>query len=225
MVSLRCILKVKEELDKLHITYRNVILGEATLNEILTPEKKRLLKKELKNSGLDVIDDKKSVLTERIKTSILEFLDVNLEIKESRFSSYLEKRLKLNYKYLANVFSQIMNVSISHTLLLYKIEKAKELISYNELNMSEIAFRLHFSSLAHFSCTFNKIEGIYPSKFNTNQKRICLEELIDRERVNKINKSPFLREIKIQRKRVLNSRIYPLEILTNLIPLETPLLH
>lgn len=118
MVSLRCILKVKEELDKLDITYRNVILEEATLNEILTQEKKRLLKKELKNSGIEVIEDKKSFLTERIKISIMEFLDINLEIKESKFSSYLEKRLKLNYKYLANVFSQKMNVSISHSLLL-----------------------------------------------------------------------------------------------------------
>ncbi len=215
MVSLRCILKVREELDKLGITYRNVILGEATLNEILTQEKKILLKKELRNSGLDIIEDKKSVLTERIKMSIIEFLDINLEIKESKFSSYLEKKLKLNYKYLANVFSQKMSVSISHSLLLYKIEKAKELISYNELNMSEIAFRLHFSSLAHFSYTFNKIEGIYPSKYNTNQKRICLEELIDRERVNKINKFPFLQEIKTERKRGLSSRVYPLEIANN----------
>lgn len=215
MVSLRCILKVKEELDKLGIAYRSVILGEATLNEILTQEKKRLLKKELKNSGLEVMEDKKSVLTERIKISIIEFLDVNLEIKESKFSSYLEKKLKLNYKYLANVFSQRANVSISHTLLLFKIEKAKELISYNELNMSEIAFRLHFSSLAHFSCTFKKIEGIYPSKYNSNQSRVCLEELIDRERVNKINKSPDLQTIRIQRKRGLSTRDYSLEIVKN----------
>jgi len=213
MVSLRCILKVKEELDRLGITYRKVILGEIILTEIVSQDKIKLLKKELKYSGLEIIEDKKSILIERIKISIIEFLDIKSEKSDSKFSSYLEKRLKLNYKYLANVFSQMTKVSISHSLLLYKIEKAKELISYQELNMSEIAYQLNFSSLAHFSCTFKNIEGIYPSKFNLNknQQRICLEELIDRERITQNEKTHDPQE----REKSTSSHSYPTAIRKN----------
>lgn len=215
MVSFRCILKVKEELERMGITYLDVILGEATLHETLSQEQTLRLKEELKKSGLELLNDKRCMLTERIKISLIEFLDVSQEIKELKFSSYLEKKLKLNYKYLSNVFSQKTTISISHALLMYKIEKAKELISYNELNMSEIGFRLNFSSLAHFSSTFKRITGVIPSKYNSSQHRICLEELIDHSRVTKTKKSTDLHKIRIKRPKGLNTKSYPLGIVNN----------
>lgn len=179
MVSIRCKMIVKEELNKLSISYLEVNLGEVLMKESLAPEQREKLKVILLTSGLEVMDDKKSMLIEKIKNVIIEMVHYSDELPKTTFSHYLSEKLNYDYTYLSNLFSETEGTTIEHYILVHKIERVKELIIYGELNMTEIAFKLHYSSVAHLSNQFKKITGLTPSFFRSlkDKKRNVLENL------------------------------------------------
>jgi AraC-like DNA-binding protein len=179
MVSNRCKMLVKAELAKLGLHYRVVDLGEVEIEENITAEQHDLLKTALLKSGLDLMDDKKSILIEKIKNVIVEMVHYEDEFPRTKNSDYISKKLSHNYTYLANLFSEATGTTIEHYIIIHKIERAKELIIYDELNLTEIAWRLNYSSVAHLSSQFKKITGLTPSFFRKlkTKRRISLEDV------------------------------------------------
>jgi AraC-like DNA-binding protein len=179
MVSLRCKMLVKTELEKMHIAYKNVDLGEADLEEPITGKQLAALKAILLKSGLELMDDKKAMLVEKIKNVIVEMVHYADELPTTNFSDYLSEKLNHNYIYLSNLFSEVKGITIEHYIIIHKIEKVKELIIYDELNLTEIAFKLNYSSVAHLSNQFKKITGLTPSFFKQlkDKRRSTLEDM------------------------------------------------
>jgi AraC-like DNA-binding protein len=179
MVSIRCKMIVKSELDKLGLHYGAVELGEAQIRENLTDEQRAQLKAALLTSGLELMDDKKAILIEKIKNVVIEMVHYEDELPKVNFSDYLSGKLNYDYTYLANIFSETKGITIEHFIILHKIERVKELIIYDELSLSEIAWKLHYSSVAHLSNQFKKITGLTPSYFKSlkNKKRNTLENV------------------------------------------------
>ncbi len=182
MVSLRCKMLVKEELKKMGIWYVIVDLGTVEILEDITEEQREQLNKNLLKSGLELLDNKKSILIEKIKTLIIEMIHYSEfdEVSKIKFSNFLSEKLDYDYTYLSSIFSEIKGITIEQYIIINKIERVKELILYNELSLSEIANKLHYSSVAHLSAQFKKITGLTPSFFKQlaqNRKRIALEDL------------------------------------------------
>lgn len=165
MVCIRCKMVVKSELEKLGLHYTFVELGEADIMEDISKEQLNQLDIALKKSGLEMMDDKKSILVEKIKTLIIELVHYTDEQIKVNLSDYLSEKLNHDYTYLANLFSEVKGTTIEKFYLAHKIEKVKELLVYDELNLTEIAWKLHYSSLAHLSNQFKKITGLTPSHF------------------------------------------------------------
>lgn len=165
MVCERCKMTVKSELKKLGLHFIVVDLGEADIMEELSAEQTAQLNSGLKKSGLELIDDKKSILVERIKTLIIELVHYTDLQNKNNLSDYLSEKLNHNYTYLANLFSEVKGTTIEQFYLAHKIEMVKELLVYDELNLTEIAYKLHYSSVAHLSNQFRKITGLTPSHF------------------------------------------------------------
>ena len=179
MVSIRCKIIVKEELKRLGLNYVHVDLGEVEIMEDITSEQRELLKAAIFKSGLELMDDKKSMLIEKIKNVIIEMIHYSDEIPKTNFSDYLVSKIDYDYTYMANLFSETEGVTIEHFIILHKIERVKELIIYDELNLTEIAWKLHYSSVAHLSNQFKKITGLTPSFFKSlkRKKRTTLENV------------------------------------------------
>lgn len=179
MVSIRCKMIVKEELKKLGLHYVHVDLGEVEIMENITQEQRDQLKRAISKSGLELMDDKKAILIEKIKNVIIEMIHYSDELPKTNFSDYLSSKLDHNYTYLANLFSETEGTTIEHFILLHKIERVKELIIYDELNLTEIAWKMHYSSVAHLSNQFKKITGLTPSFFKSlkRKKRSTLENV------------------------------------------------
>ena len=167
MVSIRCKMIVKSELEKLGLHYINVDLGEAEIMEDVSPEQLADLNIALKKSGLELMDDRKSILIEKIKNVIVELVHYSdsVEPLQINFSTYLAGKLNHDYTYLSNLFSEVQGTTIEHFIIIHKIERVKELLVYDELNLTEIAHKLHYSSVAHLSTQFKKITGLTPSHF------------------------------------------------------------
>jgi len=179
MVSARCKMAVKEELKKLGLHFIVVDLGEVEIMENISSEQRELLKAGLVASGLDLMDDRRSVLIERIKNVVIEMVhhsDENIKIK---FSNYLSEKLNHDYTYLANLFSEVQGTTIEQFLISHKVERIKELIIYDELNISEIAWKMNYSSVAHLSNQFKKVTGLSPSHFKQLKvkRRSPIEEI------------------------------------------------
>jgi len=163
---------VKAELEKLDLHYAAVDLGEVDVLEDISSEQRNKLSIALNKTGLELMDDKKSILVEQIKTTIIELVHYTDEQIKTNLSDYLSEKLNYNYTYLANLFSEVKGTTIEKFYLSHKIEKVKELLVYDELNLTEIAFKLHYSSVAHLSNQFKKMTGLTPSYFkNLKQKR------------------------------------------------------
>jgi AraC-like DNA-binding protein len=179
MVSLRCKMMVQSELEKLRLKHHIVELGEVEIIGNLSAKKYEQLKAALHKSGLELIDDKKSILIERIKNVIIEMVHYSDELPKTNFSEYLSEKLQQDYTSMSNIFSQTKGITIEQYIMLHKIEKVKELIIYDELNLSEIAWKLHYSSVAHLSNQFKKITGLTPTFFKSlkHKKRVLLENL------------------------------------------------
>ena len=171
MVSIRCKMVVKDAFKKLGLHYVTVNLGEVDVFENITDKQREKLKAILLNSKLELMDDKKSILIERIKAVIVEMVHYSDELPKTNFSVFLSKKLNYDYTYLANLFSDTQGTTIEHYIIMHKIEKVKELIIYDELNLTEIAYKLHYSGVAHLSSQFKKITGLTPSYFKTLKKK------------------------------------------------------
>jgi AraC-like DNA-binding protein len=172
MVCIRCKMIVKDELSKLGLHYTRVELGEAEIIENVTNEQHDKMKAALQKWGLELMDSKKSVLIEKIKSTIIELIHYSEEPLKNNFSAYLSEKLNYDYTYLSNLFSEVEGTTIEHFMITHKIERVKELIVYDELNLTEIAWKLHYSSVAHLSNQFKKITGLTPTHFKLlNQKR------------------------------------------------------
>ncbi len=173
MVCIRCKMLVKSELAKLGLHFATVELGEAEVMEEITNEQLIQLGNALKKDGLELMDDKKSILVEKIKTIIIELVHDKDEQIKVNLSDYLSEKLNHNYTYLANLFSEVKGTTIEKFYLAHKIEKVKELLVYDDLTLSEIAYKMHYSSVAHLSTQFKKRTGLTPSHFkNLKNKRI-----------------------------------------------------
>ena len=179
MVSLRCKLMVKQELDKLGIKYVAIDLGVVEILEDITWEERDELKKNLLKSGLELLDDQRSILIERIKNVVVEMIHYSDELPEINYSDYISEKLGYDYTYLSNIFSEIKGITLQHYIIMHRIERVKELLLYDELNLSEISYKLQYSSVAHLSNQFKKITGLTPSYFKQlKQKRdVNLENL------------------------------------------------
>ena len=179
MVSLRCKMLVKAELKKINLKHSIVELGEVEIMYELSAETYEELKRNLHQSGLELMDNQRAILVEKIKNIIIELVHYTDEIPKLSFSDYLSEKLNHNYSYLSNLFSEVKGTTIEHFIIIHKIERVKELIIYDELNLSEIANKLHYSSVAHLSTQFKKITGLTPSFFKSLKikKRTVLENL------------------------------------------------
>ena len=179
MVCIRCKMVVKKELENLGLHYTVVELGEAEILERMTEDQHNQFKQGLLKSGLELMDDKKSVLIEKIKNIIIELVHYSEESLTVNFSEYLSQKLHHDYTYLANLFSEVQGTTIEKFLIAHKIERVKELLVYNELNLTEIAYQMHYSSVAHLSSQFKKVTGLTPSHFKLlrEKRRSMLEDI------------------------------------------------
>lgn len=179
MVSNRCKMIVKEELKKMDLHFVLVDLGEVEIREDISTEEREQLKLALLKSGLELMDDKKAMLIEKIKNVIIELIHYSKNPIQINFSVYLSEKLNYDYTYLSGLFSEIAGITIEHFIIAHKIERVKELLLYDELNLSEIAFKLNYSSVAHLSTQFKKVTGLTPTFYKNLkvQKRISLDKV------------------------------------------------
>lgn len=180
MVSHCCKLMVKEEFRLLGIKVINIELGELEIEEKITQEQFDIIRIALYKNGHELMEDKRSIQIEKIKNAIIEMVHYSDEPLEIKYSDYISQKLDYDYTYLSNLFSEVTGSTIQQYIIIHKIEKAKELIIYNELSLKEIAWKLHYSSVAHFSNQFKKITGLSPVFFKSlkKNKRVSLENLM-----------------------------------------------
>lgn len=172
MVCTRCKMVVKTELEKLGLHYIIVELGETEIMEEISVLQLKNLDKLLRKAGLELMDDNKTILVERIKTTIIELIHYNEKQLKVNLSDHLSEKLHHNYTYLSNLFTEVKGTTIEKYYISHKIERVKELLIYEELNLTEIAYKMHYSSVAHLSNQFKKMTGLTPSHFkNLRHKR------------------------------------------------------
>lgn len=179
MVSLRCKMLVKDELSKMGLDFFSVDLGVAEIHEKITPEQRELLKRNLLKSGLELLEDNKSILIEKIKVLIIEMVHYADELPQQNYSNYISEKLGYDYTYLSNIFSEVKGITIQQFIIINKIERVKELLLYDELNLTEISYKLNYSSVAHLSNQFKKVTGLSPTFFKKlkNKRNKNIEEL------------------------------------------------
>lgn len=179
MVSLRCKMVVKEELRKMGLHFIVVDLGEVEIMETLTEVQSSQLKRNLLLSGLELMDDKKAILIERIINVIMEMIHESDELPVVNYSNHISDKLQYDYTYLSNLFSEVKGITIQQFIIIHKVERIKELIIYDEYNITEIAWKMNYSSVAHLSNQFKKITGFTPSHFKQlkNKRRSPIEDI------------------------------------------------
>ena len=156
---------VKEELRKIGLDDVNVELGVVEIQNDITEEQRESIRKSLAKAGLELLDDKRNILVEKIKNVIVEMIHHAEEVPNVNDSEYISKKLGYDYTYLSNTFSEVKGMTIQKFIILNKIEKAKEMLLYDEDNLTEIAYKLKYSSVAHLSNQFKKVTGFTPSFF------------------------------------------------------------
>ena len=181
MVSIRCKNVVREELKKLGLHFIIVDMGVVDIMENIADEQREQIRIALLRSGLELMDDKKALLIEKIKNLIIEMVHSTEELPRKNFSDYLSERLNHGYPYMASLFTEIQGTTIEKFIISHKIERVKELIIYDDLNLTEIAWKLYYSSVAHLSNQFKKETGLTPSQFKelNNKKRELIEDVRD----------------------------------------------
>jgi AraC-like DNA-binding protein len=179
MVSLRCKMMVKEELKKLGLHYVIVELGMIEILEDITDEQRNQLKENLLMSGLELLDDSRAILIEKIKGVIIEMIHYTDEMPKVNYSDYISEKLDYDYTYLANTFSEVKGITIQQFIILHKVERVKELLIYDQLSLTQISYKLHYSSVAHLSNQFKRITGLTPSfyKHLTHKRKQNLEDM------------------------------------------------
>lgn len=178
MVSMRCKMLVKEELKSLGLNFIFFRFGEIQILGDISIEQLDLLRINLKKVGLELLDDKRSILIEKIKIIVIEMIHYAKELPKINYSAYISEKAGYDYTYLSNIFSEVKGITLQQFIIKHRIEKAKELIIYDELNLTEISYRLQYSSVAHLSNQFKKVTGLTPSSFkNLMQSRRVRENI------------------------------------------------
>jgi AraC-like DNA-binding protein len=179
MVSTRCKMMVKESLKELGLHFIVVDLGVVDIMESLSSEQREQLKALLFDAGLELMDDKRAMLIEKIKNVIVEMVHYADELPKTNFSDFIAVKLNHDYTYLANLFSEVQGTTIEQFIIAHKIERIKELIIYGEMNITEIANKMNYSSVAHLSSQFKKVTGLSPSHFKQlkDKRRNPIEEI------------------------------------------------
>ena len=179
MVCTRCKMVVKEELSKLGLHFIIVDMGVVEIMESISPEQREQISIGLLKFGLELMEDKKSVLIEKIKNVIIEMVHYKDDLIKINFSDFLSEKLNYDYTYLSNLFSEVQGITIEQFIISHKIERIKELIIYGELNITEIAWKMNYSSVAHLSNQFKKVTGLTPSHFKQmkDKRRNSIEEI------------------------------------------------
>jgi AraC-like DNA-binding protein len=179
MVSTRCKMAVKEELTKLGLHFVLVDLGEVEIMEEISGDTLENLRQALLKSGLELMDDKKAILIEKIKSVITEMIHHSDTALKMNYSDYLSEKLNYDYTYLSNIFSEMKGITIQQFIIVHKIERVKELLLYDELSLTEISYKMHYSSVAHLSNQFKKVTGLSPSHYMQlkDKKRSPIEEI------------------------------------------------
>lgn len=179
MVCFRCKMVVKEIFLKLGIRLISVELGEVETVDKISPETRSKIRYALVESGLELIDDKKSIIIQKIKTLIIDIVHNSEEPLAIKLSEYLSSQLNYDYTYLANIFSEVQGSTIERFFISHKIERVKELLVYNELTLTEISYKVHYSSVAHLSSQFKKLTGQTPSEFKRlrQKNRTMIEDI------------------------------------------------
>jgi AraC-like DNA-binding protein len=179
MISTPCKMFVKEELNKLGIRYNSIELGEIDVLGNLTMVQREKLGSSLNKYGFELMVDRRTILVEKIKSIITELIHYTDERISTKYSYILSERLGFNYNYLAGIFSEDQGITIEKYIILHKIERIKELMMYGELNMTGIAWKLNYSSVAHLSFQFKKVTGLTPSQFRqlNGNRRMSVEEI------------------------------------------------
>ena len=179
MVSTRCKMAVKEELKKLGLHFIVVDLGEVEIMETLSEAQTSQLRTALLGSGLELMDDKRAVLIEKIQNVITEMVHHSDELPKVNYSDFISEKVKYDYTYLSNLFSEVKGITIQQFIIIHKIERAKELLCYEELSLTEISYKLHYSSVAHLSNQFKKVTGLTPSHYKQlkDKMRISIEDI------------------------------------------------
>lgn len=170
MVSRRCKNFVKNQLKDMGIDYTTIDLGMVDVPEEMGPAVRVHLKKELNKSGLELMDDKRSVLIDDVKTLITESIDEFEDMPIASYVDFITEKLKCDYRYLSGIFAEVEGITLQKFIIISKIEKAKELLIYDELNLTEISYRLQYSSVAHLSNQFKKVTGLAPAFFKRLQQ-------------------------------------------------------
>lgn len=168
-----------EDIVNLGLNYTTVELGEVEIVGDLSFAKLEQFRSKLLSYGLELLEDKKKILVEKIKNMLVEIIHYSDEVPDVNLSDYVSEKLNHNYTYLANLFSEVKGMSIQQFVILHKIERVKELLAYDELTLSEIAWKLHYSSVAHLSNQFKKIIGLTPTHFKNMKykRRIMLDTI------------------------------------------------
>lgn len=180
MVSLRCKMFVKAELERIGIMHGEVALGEVEVRSDLPDDQRKELCAALLEGGLELMADKRAILVERIKQVIIEMVHYTDEPPKVNFSDHLTTVLKYDYTYMSNLFSEVKGCTIEQYIITHKIERVKELLLYDEMNLTEIAYKLHYSSVAHLSSQFKKVTGLTPTFFKAlRHKRVKTLENLD----------------------------------------------
>lgn len=179
MVSLRCKLVVKEALESLGLHFVILELGIVEIMQDLTEAQHTQLYDLLLKSGLELMDDKKSVLIEKIKNIIIELIHYSDELPKVNYSDYISEKMGMDYTHLSKLFSEVREITIEHFIIAHKIERVKELLLYDELNLTQISYIMNYSSVSHLSKQFKKVTGLTPSFFKKlkEKKRIGLENI------------------------------------------------
>lgn len=179
MVSIRCKMMVKEELKKLGINCVILDLGSVEIMEELSLEKREELKLALLKSGLELMDDKKAILIEKIKNIIIEMVHYTDELPRLNYSDYISQKLGQDYTHISKIFSEVKGITIEQFIIAHKIERVKELLLYDELNLTQISYILNYSSVSHLSRQFKKVTGLTPSFFKQlkDKRRNTLENI------------------------------------------------
>ena len=179
MVSLRCKMFVKQALLNLGVHPVDIDLGVVEVLQDITPDQRQQLKTTLLKAGLELLDDQKSILVDKIKNVIIEMVHYSDALPKVNYSDYISEKLYYDYTYLANIFSEVKGITIQQFIIIHKIERVKELLLYDELNITEISYKLDYSSAAHLSNQFKKITGLTPSFYKQlkNKRKQNLEDI------------------------------------------------
>ena len=179
MVSIRCKMVVKEELLKLGLHHVILSLGLVEVMEDLSSEQREKLKIGLLQYGLELMDDKKAILIEKIKNVIIEMIHYTDQLPKVNYSDYISEKLGHDYTNMSKIFSEVNGITIEKFIIAHKIERVKELLIYDELNLTQISYILNYSSVSHLSQQFKKVTGLTPRFFKQlkSEKRIALEKV------------------------------------------------